>query len=391
MRTIPYGRQFVDNSDIKEVSKALKQDLITTGSYVEKFELAIKRKFKVNHSILCNSGTSALHLVFLSINLKKNDVVIMPAINFIASYNQCKILGAKIFLADVDSSTGQMTPKNVLECINKNKIKKVKLLITMYLGGYPDNVVEFFNLKKKLNCFLIEDACHAFGAKYRFKNKLLSIGSCIHSDACIFSFHPVKTITTAEGGVITTKSKRIYNLSKNFRSHGITRGKFHWDYDISNIGFNYRISDINCALGLSQFRKTEKFIKKRKSIYYKYYNAFKYINFFRLRTFLNNVSPSFHLILLQFNFPISIKQKNEILYKLKKKKIKAQYHYIPIYRFKIYSKKKEQLKGSENYYRSTISLPIHYNLSVAEQEKVINILTKISKELFKNFYEKKYS
>ncbi len=149
---------------------------------------------------------------------------------------------------------------------------------------------------------------------------MLSIGSCIHSDACIFSFHPVKTITTAEGGVITTKSKRIYNLSKNFRSHRIQEESFI-GIIVSNFGFNYRISDINCALGLSQLRKTGNFLKKRKSIYLKYYNAFKHINFFRLRTFLNNVSPSFHLIFLQFNFPISIKQKNEILYKLKKKKL----------------------------------------------------------------------
>jgi len=304
MRPTPYGKQFIDTNDLREVSKALKQDFITTGNYVEKFESAIKKKFKVNYSILCNSGTSALNLVFLSINLKKNDIVIMPAINFIASYNQCKILGAKIFLADVDSLTGQMTPKTVLDCINKNKIKKVKLLITMYLGGYPDNVIEFFNLKKKLKCFLIEDACHAFGAKYMFKNKLFSIGSCMHSDACIFSFHPLKTITTGEGGAITTRNKKINNLSKNFRSHGITRSKFHWDYNVLNLGFNYRMSDINCALGLSQFKKIQKFIKKRETIYNNYKNAFKNISIFKLRVFLYNIYPSFQLILLQFSFPI---------------------------------------------------------------------------------------
>jgi len=252
----------------------------------------------------------------------------------------------------------------------------------MYLGGYPDNVIEFFNLKKKLKCFLIEDACHAFGAKYMFKNKLFSIGSCMHSDACIFSFHPLKTITTGEGGAITTRSKKINNLSKNFRSHGIIRSKFHWDYNVLNFGFNYRMSDINCALGLSQFKKIQKFIKKRETIYNNYKKAFKNISIFKLRVFSDNINPSFHLVLLQFSFPISIQQKNEILYRLKKKKILAQYHYIPIYKFKIYQKKKEEFKGSENYYRTTISLPIYYKLSNLEQKRVINTLKRIYKDLF---------
>ena len=148
MKNIPYGRQHIDSSDIKAVSEAMKADLITTGDYVKKFENIIAKLLRVKFAISCNSGTSAIHLAFLSINLSKNDVVIMPAINFIAAYHLAKMMGAKIFLADVDPSTGQMTPAKLLECINKNRLKKIKAIVTMYLGGYPENVTEFYKIKK---------------------------------------------------------------------------------------------------------------------------------------------------------------------------------------------------------------------------------------------------
>jgi dTDP-4-amino-4,6-dideoxygalactose transaminase len=194
MKNIPYGRQHIDSSDIKAVSEAMKADLITTGDYVKKFENIIAKLLRVKFAISCNSGTSAIHLAFLSINLSKNDVVIMPAINFIAAYNLAKIMGAKIFLADVDPSTGQMTPAKLLECINKNKIKKIKAIVTMYLGGYPENVIEFYKIKKKLGFLLIEDACHALGAQYNFSGRNIYIGSCKHSDISTFSISFSNTI-----------------------------------------------------------------------------------------------------------------------------------------------------------------------------------------------------
>ena len=209
MKTIPYGRQYIDSQDIKFVSKALKQDLITTGKYVKKFEKNISKFMNVKFASSCSSGTSAIHLAFMAIDLKKEDVVIMPAINFIAAYNMARLMNAKIFLADVDPLTGQMTPQTLLETIKRNKLKEIKVILTMYLGGYPENVVEFYNIKKKFNCYLIEDACHALGAKYLFNKKYVSIGSCKHSDISTFSLHPVKTITTGEGGLITTNDKII--------------------------------------------------------------------------------------------------------------------------------------------------------------------------------------
>ena len=161
MKKIPYGRQYIDSQDIRIVSKALQEDLITTGRYVKKFEKKISDFLKVKYAVSCNSGTSALHLALMAINLKKDDVIIMPAINFIAVYNMARFMNAKIILSDVDALTGQMTPNLLLECIKNNKLKKIKAIITMYLGGYPENVVEFYKIKKKFKCYLIEDACHA--------------------------------------------------------------------------------------------------------------------------------------------------------------------------------------------------------------------------------------
>jgi len=320
MRIIPYGRQFVDSTDIKEVSKALKQDLITTGGYIKKFENKISKFLKVKYALSCCNGTAALHLAFMAINLKKDDVVIMPAINFIASYSMAKLMNAKIYIADVDSLTGQMTPKTLIDCINKNKIKKIKAVVTMYLGGYPQNVIEFYKIKKKYKFFIIEDACHALGAKYFFNNAYIPIGSCKHSDIATFSLHPVKTITSGEGGVITN-NKLIYEQIVLLRSHGIKKNKkFHWKYNISTPSFNYRLSDLNCALALSQLKKIYKFINYRKKIYNFYRDNLKInCNFVNFPSY-HKVKPSFHLFLLSINFK-KINEKDELLKFLKKKNI----------------------------------------------------------------------
>ena len=207
---IPYGRQFIDSKDIKEVSKSLKAKLITTGKYVKILEKNIEKKFQAKYAVTCTSGTAALHLSFLSLGIKRDDVVIMPSINFIASYSLCKMLKAKIYLADIDQKTGQITPELLEKCIKQNKIKKIKLIITMYLGGYPRNLKEIYSFKKKYNCYLLEDACHALGATYKINNKKRFIGSNDYSDICVFSLHPLKTITSGEGGIVTTKNKEIY-------------------------------------------------------------------------------------------------------------------------------------------------------------------------------------
>ena len=378
MKNIPYGRQHIDSSDIKAVSKAMQSDLITTGDYVKKFENIITKLLRVRFSVSCNSGTSAIHLAFLSINLTKNDVVIMPAINFIAAYNLAKIMGANIFLADVDSSTGQMTPEKLLECIKKNKLRKIKAIVTMYLGGYPENVIEFYKIKKKLGCFLIEDACHALGAQYNFRGKDIYIGSCKHSDISTFSLHPVKTITSGEGGVATTNNKKLFNNMRLFRSHGLRKSQFHWDYEILFQGLNYRLSDINCDLAISQIKKIKKFINLRKRIYFFYKNEFNNFNsFFTLPEYRKNIKSSYHLFLINFNLKKTFITKKNFLKKMLQNKIICQYHYKPIFFFKrIFNEKfmKKDFKGAITYYKNTISLPIFPNLLKKDQIFIIKTI-----------------
>ena len=256
MKPIPYGKQYIDTKDKLSVLNSLSNDLITTGPLVNKFESKLKKYLQCKYSYVCSSGTSAIHLAMLSLNLTRGDIILMPAVNFIASYNMAKTIGLRIFLVDVDEYTGQITPNKFLECIKKNKLKKISALITMFHGGYPENIKKFYEIKKKFNFFIIEDACHAFGSEYKNKNKLIKIGSCKHSDVSTFSLHPLKTITSGEGGVITSNNAKIAKNIKLYRNHGILRNnKKHWEYDILKHGFNYRLSDINCALALSQLKK----------------------------------------------------------------------------------------------------------------------------------------
>jgi len=299
----------------------------------------------------------------------------MPAINFIAGYNMARLMNARIFLADVDPLTGQMTPKTLLECIKNNKLKKIRAILTMYLGGYPENVIEFYKIKKRLNCYLIEDACHAMGATYLYKNKYLNVGSCYHSDVSTFSLHPVKTFTAGEGGVVTTNNKNIFDRIILLRSHGIKKNKsFHWKYNISESGFNYRLSDINCALALSQLKKMKTFINYRGRIFNFYRKNLKKINNFANFPNYNKSKPSYHLFLISINFNKIRSSKDKFLNFLKKNNIFCQYHYIPIYKFRLFDQKPNLnfYRGAEFFYKNAVSLPIFYNLTIKLQKIIIN-------------------
>ena len=382
MKYIPYGRQFIDNKDKKLISSSLSNDLITTGPFVEKFEGNLSKYFNCKYSYVCSSGTAAIHLAMLSIGLKKDDIILMPAVNFIAAYNMAKIIGLKVFLVDVDEFTGQVTPNKVLECIKKNKLKKIHALLVMFHGGYPENIKKLYDIKKRYNFYIIEDACHALGSKYKYKNKFFKIGSCKHADISTFSLHPLKTITSGEGGIVTSNNAKIAKNIQLFRSHGMLRKKNkHWEYDILKYGFNYRLSDINCALGLSQLKKINFFLKKRKKIYQQYLKEFK--NFSQnivIPKYSKNIKSSYHLFLLNIAFDKLKKNKNHFMKYLKDNKIVAQQHYIPIYKFSIYKGESIGFSGAEKYFNNSISLPIFVNLSNINQIKVIKIIKRYFKQ-----------
>ena len=376
MKYIPYGRQIINKNDKKLVLNALSNELITTGPYVKRFEQSLKKYLKCNYSYVCSSGTASIHLAMLSIGLKRGDVILMPAVNFIASYNMAKTMNLKIYLVDVDEYTGQVTPNKILDCIKKNKLKNIKALVTMYHGGYPENVKKIYDIKKKYKFLIIEDACHALGSEYKYKNILYKIGSCKHADISTFSLHPLKTITSGEGGVITTNSSKIAKNIEIFRSHGILRNKKeHWKYDVLNHGFNYRLSDINCALGLSQLNQISIFLNKRKNIYKKYVNELENFNKdLLIPKYSENIKPSFHLFLINIKFDRIKKNKDDLMRYFVKNNILAQQHYIPIYKFSVYKERLKNYPGSEKYFKNSLSIPIFVNLNIKQQNKVIKTI-----------------
>ena len=374
MKKINYGGQHIDDSDIEAVKKSLKKKVITSGSSVSNFEKKINSFLKCKFSTVCNSGTSAIFLALKSLNLKKDDKILMPAVNFISAFNVTKILGAHPILIDVDETTGQVTPEAIDKYCRKNKLRNFKALIVMYNGGYPLNAENFFDIKKKYKCFVIEDACHALGASYQYKKNIFKIGSCKHSDICTFSLHPLKTITTGEGGIVTTNNKTINKKIKFLRSHGIIRNKKkHWEYNVIYNSLNFRLTDFQCELGISQLKKINKFINRRRKISYIYekklYSIKNYVSFKFRYKFYNS---AYHLLLIKLKKP-NIKLKSKLIKFMLKKNVMLQYHYIPIYKFKIFNKS-EKLKGAESYYQTTVSLPIFYTLSERQINYIVNQL-----------------
>ena len=378
-KLIPYGRQSIGSKDISAIVKTTKSDYLTTGPKVIEFEKEIRKYTGSRYAAVCNSGTSALHLAFLSIGIKAGDIVIMPSINFIASFNICKMLKAKIYLSDVDGVTGKMGPKNILDCIKKNKIKRIKAIVTMHLGGRPDNVIELHKLKKKYRCFIIEDSCHALGSEYFYQNKKLKIGCAKHADISTFSFHPIKSITTSEGGAVTTNNTKLFKKIYLLKSHGIIRSRLgHWSYNVKTPGYNFRLSDLSCSLGLSQLRRLDFFIRKRERVAKIYEDNFKkyshYIKFQKITKSKN----SWHLYVVNIKFN-SFKQKNNFFKYLKKNNVLAQFHYIPIYNFTI-AKNFKKMPGSELYFKTALSLPIFVDLKKTQQLKIVKLVLNFIKK-----------
>ena len=389
MKFIPYGHQSIDNKDVNAVKNSLKNELITTGNEVSRFEKIFTKEVGSKYAVSCSSGTAALHLCFLSINLKKNDIIILPIINFIASINMSYLMGAKLYFADVDRITGQMTPSSLNDCIKKNKIKNIKAVVTMYNGGAPNNAKEFFQLKKKYKFFLIEDACHALGGKYS-NNQNIKVGSCKYSDLTTFSLHPVKSITTGEGGMITTNNLLLKKKIMLLRNHGIIKSKAiknknNWSYKIVHPGYNYRLSDISCALGSSQIKKLRSFIEKRQKIFNHYCKFLEdFSDLFDLQKKDKNQISGHHLFIIIFksrNLRIS---RDKIIQKLYKKKVISQVHYPPINSHPFY---KQKIKGTfpeaNSYFENCLSLPIYPDLKIKEVKFVCECLKDILKKNIK--------
>ena len=383
-KIIPYGRQSIDNRDIKNVVNVLKSDFLTSGPTVEKFEKEIRKYSNSKFSVSANSATSALHIACLALGLSKGDILWTTPITFVASANCALYCNAKVDFVDIDSKTFNLSVSNLEKKLifAKKKGKLPKILIPTHLGGQSCEMDKIKDLSKKYHFSIIEDASHALGGKYQ-KGK---VGNCKYSDITVFSFHPIKSITTAEGGIALTNIKNLADKMKMYREHGIVRdhkkfkGKIDgpWVYQQHELGYNYRLSDVHAALGIGQLKKLNKFLIKRDQISLLYKEKLKELPI-RFQENQVNIYSAKHLFIILVDKKVHL----ELFKYLRAKKILVNIHYIPIFLhpyFKSQNFKKENFENSMNYYRSAISLPIHFVLTRKQQLYVIKAIT--------NFYKK---
>ncbi len=389
-RFLPYGTQYIDTIDRNKILKVLRSNFITQGPEIKKFEDKFAKYVGSKYAVACASGTAALHMSCLALGINSKSKILTSAITFVASANCAEYLGANVDFVDVDKKTFCIS---VAELEKKLKKKKIDLVIPVHLSGHSSDMAKIYKLKKKYNFHIIEDSCHALGGKYNnFK-----VGSCKYSDISTFSFHPVKPITTGEGGMITTNNKNIYEKLLLYRTHGINKNNKYfknkklaydknkqpnmWYYEMNLLGFNYRITDLQAALGISQLSKLNQFTIKRNKIAKLYNYHFKNIEFLKIPPKNKNVHHTYHLYTILINFKKLSITKNQLMNYLYKKKIGSQVLYIPLF-LQPYYKNKYNYKSSDfpismEYYKQALSIPIFHSLKKKEQFNIIKNIIKI--------------
>lgn len=399
---IPYGRQWVDEVDIQAVTEVLQNDWITQGPKIKEFENALSTYCGAKYAVAVNSGTAALHIACLSAGIGKGDEVITSPITFVASANCAAYCAAKPIFSDIDPLTYNISPEDL-----SNKISNhTKAIIPVHFAGQSCDMEKIRKLadvaedKYGHKFTIIEDASHALGSLY--KNK--KVGSCKFSDMAVMSFHPVKHITTGEGGVVFTNSKTLHKKLKMYRSHGITtnakefanvdmgftsKSSVHddsklqnpWYYEQHRLGFNYRITDFQCALGLSQLEKIERFKYRRRKIVRMYNECFNPIEYIHIPYEAEECDSNFHLYVILIDFEkIGIERAN-FMNSLRDIGIQTQVHYIPVYMQPYYQKNYEQKIGgypmAERYYEKCLSLPLYPAMTDNDVNRVIHEVKKM--------------
>ena len=370
---IPYGRQEITEKDIEAVVDVLRSDFLTQGSVVPEFEHKLCEYTGVENAVVVNSCTSALHIACLALNLGPRDILWTSPISFVASANCGLYCGALVDFVDIDPDTALMSVKELESKLEqaKHQGKLPKILIPVHFAGQSCDMKAISKLAEKYNFRIIEDAAHAIGASYLDKN----VGSCQYSDITVFSFHPVKVITTGEGGAALTNNLEVAKKMQLLRSHGITRDSKEmtnsivsdWYYEQISLGFNYRMTDFQAALGISQLSRLDEYVAKRSKIAHWYDDQFENIPVNPLIQKENGES-SHHLYVLRIKNGED--ERNKLYKYLRKNDIYVNLHYIPIYR-QPYFNRKIRLLGAEEYYKSAISLPIFPTIGKNNLKKVM--------------------
>lgn len=414
MNIIPYGKQNITEEDIQAVVETLKSDFLTQGPKVKEFEEAFAEYVGAQYAIAVTNGTAALHLNTLVLDVKPGDKVITTPLTFAASANCIRYCGGEVVFADIDPDTYLLDINNVRELLQADINNEIKGIIPVDFAGRSVDMEAFRILADEFGCWIIEDACHAPGAFfYNRAGEAVKAGSGRYADLAIFSFHPVKHIATGEGGMITTNNQELYHKLLELRTHGITRDqdKFQnpvelaignsltthgnessdkrewpaWYMEMQSLGYNYRISDINCALGLSQLSRAEEGLNRRHEIAARYHEAFKSIPQIKDRNFecISSQSPA-GIAHAHHLYVIEIPKRLELFNHLRANNIYAQIHYIPCHLMPYYQNQGwglGDLPLAEKYYTGCISIPMYPTLRNEEQSFVIkNILEFLDSE-----------
>jgi UDP-4-amino-4,6-dideoxy-N-acetyl-beta-L-altrosamine transaminase len=381
---LPYGRQCIDDDDIAAVIEALRADFLTTGPTAREFEKAICNVTGAAEAVVCSNGTTALHLAMIAAGIGPGDAVIVPSITFLATANAARYCGAEVIFADVDSETGMITEETAKAAIERaltptlspvGRGGRVKAILPVSIGGHVYDAPGIAAFAKQHNLKIIADSCHALGGA----NNGASVGACTYEDLATFSFHPVKAIATGEGGAITTNDPAMAAKMREIRSHGIKRdeSKGMWYYEMIDLGYNYRLSDIQCALGLSQIKKLQGMVNRRRDLAKMYGELLKPLAPV-VKPPVSSAGSSWHLYAVRIDFSAAKTTRDDVMRTLKNNNIGTQVHYIPVHSQPYYKNRYGDLNlpGAGDYYECTLSLPLFPTMHENDVRRVVESLTK---------------
>ena len=380
-----YGRQSISEDDIESVIKVLRSDFLTQGPAIERFERCVADYCGTKYAVAVTNATSALHIACLAAGLGEGNRLWTSPITFTASANCGRYCGAEVEFVDIDDKTYNMSVQALEEKLDRaNRIGNLpQIVVPVHLAGQSCDMVKIWELAQKYHFTVLEDAAHAIGADYLDTK----VGSCKYSDMTVFSFHPVKIITTGEGGMILTNRKDLYEKLLLYRSHCITRDPAlmthesdgSWYYQQVGLGFNYRMTDIQAALGLSQMTRLDEFVSRRRKLASRYKELLKDLPI-RTPYVLPTANPSWHLYIVRLNFDEIKKSKQHFFDEMKSRDVALNLHYIPVHTQPYYEAlghRPEECPNSLQYYKEAMTIPLYYSLTDEQQDKVVEALREV--------------
>ena len=379
-RVLPYGRQTIEDDDIAAVAEALKGDFLTTGPLVERFEQAFAETVGARHAVACVNGTAALHLAMLALDVQPGEAVIAPTITFLATANCARYVGAEVVFADVDPDSGLMTPETLDEALGRLGGRRLRAVLPVHLRGDTVDLPRLSAQAAEAGAVLVEDAPHALGSTMAYGNVAERAGDARHSAMATFSFHPVKTIATGEGGMVTTNDPALAERLRVMRSHGMVRPAEAdpWIYEMPEPGFNYRLPDVLCALGLSQLAKLPRFAARRRALAKAYAAALAPLApAVRIAARPAWSDPVLHLMCVLIDFAGLGRSRAQVIADLRAKGIGSQVHYIPVHTQPYYRARYGPLSlpGAEAWYARCLSLPLYPGMADGDISRVAEALS----------------